>query len=399
MESTNTPPSAAVDLPLAGIRVLECGDTLAAAYAGRLLCDLGADVVKVELPEGDPLRSLGPFVGDIPDRNMSASFAYFAAGKHSVVVSPSGGDPELRRLVTGADVVLRSTRDGADWVPDDLLDERMAADPRLVVVDVSTFGRVGRSAPHAMNDLLALAAGGLLSVNTWSLTDPAAGPLRYRGELASIHAACAAVLSLLAALIERRRSGLGQRVDVSAQAAVSGVLATAMSRYGYTGALPSRHGSRSVAPWGFYRCADGMVLIQCTKGDEYGRLLGLLGDPEWGDMEIFATTADRDANSDVLDVFLGEALSGYPLAEFLRLAVEHRIPAAPIHSAADILAWDHLRARDFLHPVMLSTGVRSAALPVPGRPWRYGGEAPTPRGPSPRLGEAAPGELWADERP
>ncbi|NYJ08688.1 CaiB/BaiF CoA-transferase family protein [Petropleomorpha daqingensis] len=386
MESTGTPAA----LPLAGLRVLECGDTLAAAYAGRLLSDLGAEVVKAERPEGDPLRALGPFVGGIPDADLSVSAAYFHAGKRSVLVTPPD-DGELARLVTRADVVLRSTRDGVDWVPDELL-----ADDRLLVVDVSSFGRIGRPGPHPTDDLLASAAAGLLSVNTWSLSDPTAGPLRYRGELASVHAACAAVLATLGALVERDRSGRGQRIDVSAQAAVSSVLATAMSRYGYTGTLPVRQGTRSVGPWGFYACADGTVLIQCTKDEEYRRLVELLGGPEWGELEIFATMADRDANSDVLDVFLGEALAAYPLEDFLAAAHRARVPAAPVHSGADVLAWDHLQARDSLHPVRVSDASRAAELPVPGPAWRFGGGGPAPRGPAPRLGESPAGSLWDD---
>src|SRR4051794_14522652 len=382
MESTDT-----AALPLAGLRVLECGDTLAVAYAGRLLSDLGADVAKAEPRAGDPLRSLGPFVDGVPDRDLSASAAYFHAGKRSVVIGP--GDPELGRLVRGADAVLRSTRNGADWIADDLL-----TGEGLLVVDLSTFGRVGRPGPHPTDDLLASAAGGLLSVNTWSLSDPDAGPLRYRGELASVHAACAGVLSLLGALVERDRSGRGQRVDVSAQAAVSSVLATAMSRYGYTGTPPVRQGTRSVGPWGFYACADGTVLIQCTKDEEYRRLVELLGSPEWGELEIFATMADRDANSDVLDVFLGEALAPYPLADFLAAAHRARVPAAPVHSGADVLAWDHLRGRDSLHPVRGADGTRSADLPVPGPAWRFGGGGPAARGPAPRLGSHEPGALW-----
>jgi crotonobetainyl-CoA:carnitine CoA-transferase CaiB-like acyl-CoA transferase len=399
MESTD-----AGALPLTGLRVLECGDTLAVGYAGRLLADLGADVVKVEPPEGDPLRALGPFVAGIPNRDLSASAAYFHAGKRSVVIGSggigsggigSGGiappdDPELARLVAAADVVLRSTRDGEDWVPDGLLD-----DGGLLVVDLSTFGRVGRPGPHPTDDLLASAAGGLLAVNTWSVTDPEAGPLRYRGELASVHAACAGVLGLLGALVERDRSGSGQRVDVSAQAAVSSVLATAMSRYGYTGAPPVRQGTRSVGPWGFFACADGTVLIQCTKDEEYRRLVELLGSPEWGELEIFATMADRDANSDVLNMFLGESLATYSLADFLADAHRARVPAAPVHSGADVLAWDHLQARDSLRPVRVGDGVRSAELPVPGPAWRFGGAGAAPRGPAPRLGEASAGELWA----
>lgn len=377
-------------LPLDGLRVLECGDALGVAYAGRQFSDLGADVVKLEPPEGDPLRALGPFVGGIPDRDMSGAFAYFHAGKRSVICAgrPLSGDPVAVDLAARADIVLRATRDGSDWITDSDLQRLTEADGRLVVVDISTYGRQERSDRHPNSDLIACASGGLLSLNASSPGDPAATPLRYKGELSAVHAGSNAVLAALGALFERRRSGVGQWIDVSAQASVASILATAMSRYTYTGVLPVRNGTRSVSPWGFYHCRDGMVLIQCTEDAEFRRLLDIFGNPEWGEMEIFATTAQRESVIDVLDTFVGEALAGMSQREFLDLAFEHRVPAAPIHFARDILDWDHLAHRRFLDPVAVTDGHRRADIPVPGRPWRYRGEDLPGRGPSPRLGEA-----------
>jgi crotonobetainyl-CoA:carnitine CoA-transferase CaiB-like acyl-CoA transferase len=361
---------------------LEGGDTLAAAYAGRLLCDLGADVVKLERTGGDPLRSVGPFVGGVPDRDLSAAFGYFNAGKRSVVIDGPGG---LAAALAGrADVVLRCTRAGDDWLSDGVVAAVSAAHPALVVADISTFGRaatdgaVRTEGPHPMSDLVALAAGGLLSVNASSPTDPAATPLRYRGELASVHAACDAVMAILGALFVRRRLGLGQQIDVSAQAAVASILATGVARYGYTGQVPVRDGTRSVAPWGFFRCSDGIVLIQCTQDQEFRRLVELLGDPEWGGMEIFETTAQREMVTDVLDMYVNEALASFTLAEFEAAASAHRVPAAPIHSATDVLAWDHLAARRFWRPLRMSDGTRQAEVAVPGVAWRYRSARQTP---------------------
>ncbi|MFC5952719.1 CoA transferase [Pseudonocardia lutea] len=384
--------SQSFDHPLAGLRVLEAGDTLAAAYAGRLLADLGAEVVLLEPSQGHPFRTLGPFLQSVPDAERSASFAYFHAGKRSVTAAAD--DPAVRALAARADVLIRSTRDGADWIGDDLVAEIEAARPALVVVDVSTFGRTGRDGPHPTNDLLALAAGGLLSINSTTLRGPDPLPLRYRGELSSVHAACGAVLSLLGALFERRRSGLGQRLDVSLQASVASVLATAMSRYHYTGELPVRQGNRSVGPWGFYPCKDGTVLMQITRDEEFRRLVTMLGDPDWGSLEIFGTTAGRDENADVLDVFVREHLEGFTLGEFLDLAHTHRIAAAPIHGARDILEWDHLAARGSLPPVALG-GAPGESLPAPGRPWRVDGTVPPPRDRAPAHGEAAAESLWS----
>ncbi len=377
-------------LPLAGVRVLECGDALGVAYAGRQFSDLGADVVKVEPPDGDPLRALGPFIGGIPDRDMSGAFAYFHAGKRSVAVAgrPVAGDPLVPDLAGRADVIVRGTRDGSDWISDGDVRRLMAAHPGLIVVDVSTYGRHDPAERHPNSDLIALAAGGLLSLNASDPGDPKAPPLRYKGELSAVHAGSNAVLSTLGALFERARSGVGQWIDVSAQASVAAILATALSRWTYTGVLPVRDGTRSVSPWGFYRCRDGMVLIQCTEDAEFRRLLDIFGNPEWGEMEIFRTTAERSAVVDVLDMLVGEALAGMSQKEFLDRAFEHRVPAAPINFARDILEWDHLAFRRFLDPVTLTDGGRRADIPLPGRPWRYRSEELPGRGPSPRLGDA-----------
>lgn len=376
-------------LPMAGIRVLECGDTLAVAYAGRQMCDLGADVVKTEPPEGDPLRSLGPFVGGIPDRDMSGSYGYFNAGKRSVaLVGRPDADALISDLAGRCDILLRATRDGADWVTDSTVEALSAADPALIVVDLSTFGRQEVSKLHPNSDLIALAAGGLLSLNASDPTDPKAPPLRYKGELSSIHAGANAVLGALGALFERSRSGLGQRIDVSAQASVAAILATALARYTYTGVLPVRDGTRSVSPWGFYRCSDGMVLIQCTEDAEFRRLLDIFGNPDWGDMEIFATTAAREPVTDVLDILVGQEMQKMTQADFLDQAFEHRVPAAPIHFAHDILEWDHLAERHFLDPIEMTNGVRRCQVAVPAVPWRFRGEDLPRRKAPPLLGDA-----------
>jgi crotonobetainyl-CoA:carnitine CoA-transferase CaiB-like acyl-CoA transferase len=376
-----------VETPLAGVRVLEAGDTTALAYAGRLLADLGAEVAVVEGAQGGPLRTLGPFAGGVPDAERSASFAYFHAGKRSVRAADGLAD-----LAARSDVVLRASRDGAQVLADDEIARLVAADPGLVVVDVSTFGRVGTGdGPHGSDDLLALAAGGLLGVNSTTQTGPDPQPLRYRGELSSVHAACASVIAVLGALFERRRSGHGQRIDVSQQAAVASVLATAVSRYAYTGTNPVRQGNRSVGPWGFYELSDGMILMQITRDEEFRRLVHLLGDPDWGAIELFETTAGRDENHDVLDVFVREALSDFTMERFLELAFEHRIAACPIHGARDILGWDHLAARSSLPPARFAGGDQ---VPVPGRPWRFGGAVPPERGPVPVLGSTTAADLW-----
>ena len=164
-------------LPLTGIRAVELGDALAAAYAGRLLADLGADVVKVERPGGDPLRAVGPFADGSPDPEASVPFAYYHAGKRSVLADAA----MIQALTERADVLVRCTATGADWLDDEALARVESVNPGLVTADITTRGR--GAGDRGMSDLLALAAGGLLSLNGEH------GPVRVRGEMASVHAA------------------------------------------------------------------------------------------------------------------------------------------------------------------------------------------------------------------
>ena len=348
-------------LPLAGVRVLECGDAIAAAYAGRLLADLGADVVKVEAAAGDALRAVEPPIG-------AAVHAYLHAGKRTI---EQASGVALSEVAARADVVLRATRAGDDWLDDDALAAAIGRQPGLITVDISTYGRHGRSGPHPCDDLLALAAGGLLSVNATRPCDPTSTPLRYRGELSSVHAGADAVLALLGALAARRVDGHGQRIDVSMQAATAAILATAVPSYTYAGLVAAHDGRRGVAPWGFFACTDGHVLVQITEDEQFRGLCRLLGDPDWAEWEVFATTAQRIEVADVLDPLLAERIAGFTVTGFLDAAAAHGVAAAPINTAADLLAWPHLRERGFFETVTAPGADGPVTFTVPGRPWRY----------------------------
>ena len=373
--------------PLAGVRVLELGDDLAAAYTGRLLADLGADVVKVEPPGGDPLRHRGPYVGG-SDPERSAGFAYFCAGKRSVVADTAA----VAALAAAADVVVQSTAGGERWLPDEALAAAEAANPGLISASISTFGGGGPT-----SDLLALAAGGLLSVNA---TDPdvARGtPLRYRGEFSSIHAACDAALAILGALHARLADGRGQRLDVSAQAATAGILATAMAIWLYTGGLPAKDGVRSVVPWGFFECADGFVLIQVTEDAQWFNLRRIIGEPAWAQPDLFDTTAMRSQLQDVVHSMLAGELTRFTVEELLDACHREGVAAARVQTAADLLAWPHLRARGYFAPIELA-GAPGVAFEAPTPPWRYTGTPRPARRISPALG-AHTAEVLAEWQP
>ncbi len=382
--------------PLAGVRVLELGDTIAAAYAGRLLADLGADVVQVEPPGGDALRHRGPYVGAAhPER--SAAFAYFAAGKRSVVADPSAeeGRATIAALARVADVVVQSTARGDRWLDDEALADAESAAPGLISASISTWGST--VADRSTVDLIALAAGGLLSVNGTNVDASKGTPVRYRGEFSSIHAACDAVLAVLGALHARLVDGRGQRIDVSAQAATASILATAVATWLYAGQLPVRDGARGVVPWGFFECADGFVLLQVTEDPQWFNLRRIIGEPEWAQPDVFDTNAMRSELQDIVHSLLAGELTRFTVEEFLDACQREGVAAARVQDAVDLLAWPHLRARDYFTPIELA-GVPGAAFEAPTPPWRYAGTPRPGRRVSPALG-AHTAEVLADWQP
>ena len=363
--------------------MLEVGDAFAAAYAGRLFVDLGADVVKVEHDHGDPLRRTGPFVD-----GASVPAAYFHAGKRSIDAGVDAST-DLGLLAARADIVVRATNDGVDWLTDRQLDAASHANPGLIVVDISTFGR--QSGDASMSDLLALAASGVLRLNT----DSAGNPLRYRGELASVHVACDGVLAAIATLQARLTDGVGQHIDVSAQAAMAAILLS-LTVFTYTGDKPVFGGIPAIAPWGFFDCADGTMLLMVNEDAQWKGLKKVLGEPEWATVEIFDTNASRRELFETVNALVGAELASWKVDDFVDACGNHNVPASKVHTTADVLDWPQFRERGFFTPLSVGDGDATVLAPsMPWRPARQGRLATARRSPSPGADSGTVLDTWS----
>jgi crotonobetainyl-CoA:carnitine CoA-transferase CaiB-like acyl-CoA transferase len=388
---SETAPGAAGGRPLEGIRVVSCAATVGGGYAARLLADLGADVVSVEPPAGGDLRHRPPYAGGRAEPAASAAGAYFLAGTRSVVVDPArpGDRDRLGALLAAADIVLRT----APELPSDgELATAEAANPGLVVVDVSTFGRTGPLAGLPGGDLMALAESGMLTLIS---TNPADGPLlpiRLRGELTLTFAALHAAIAAVGALHARLRDGLGQRIDVSALEAMVTTTATSLPTVTYAGLVPVAGGARGVCPWGIYDCRDGAFLVQCTEDGQWRALVKLLGDPEWGHLEVFKTTAQRVEQYDLVESLVRDAVKDFTLEDFLTKAHEVGVPACRLHGPADVLAWEQMRVRRSFRDLALAGG---PTLTAPASPIRIRGVEPPPRLDVPAVGSDTDAVDWA----
>lgn len=371
--------------PLAGLRVLEVGGLVSAAYAAKLLADLGADVVKIESPRGDPARRRGPFPGGIEDPNASGLFLYLNTNKRGVVLDLErpAAQGALMALARSADVLVHNvhpTRAAALG----LAYERLAeANDRLVMVSIAPYGPVGPRAGWRATDLVSWCAGGLAALNG-DRTRPDLPPLKAFGHQASYQAGLNAAVAALGSLFGRRRTGHGDHITVSVQECVLNLLELTFEYFPYCGLVASRLGAKPIQPLCFVECRDGWIFLCCVEEHQWRGLVDLMGRPEWADLEIFATRLDRGKNFDALQLFLQDWCREQRVLDLYEAAQARRIPLAPASTMGDLLASPHLRARGFFAELTHPTAGR---VPVPGAPYRLSATPWQLRRPAPVLGE------------
>ena len=378
-----------------GLRVVELADDPAGEFAGKLLADLHADVVKVEPPNGVPSRRIGPYVGGrTDDPDASLNFWSYNTSKRSVVLGATAEELRVRDdLIDTADVLITT------WTPAQLtahdldLDTLLAERPGLVILSVTPFGLSGPWADYHSSDLVALAAGGLL--NLCGYDDHSIPPIRPGGNQGYMVAASFAHCGVLLALIERERSGRGQLVDVSMHEAiaVSGELANPY--WFYPKALVQRQTARHAQPVptqpATFKCADGtwiyFALILSdpkawTAAVDWMSELGLaadLAEEKYADYEF--RQREFAHIQDLIEVFFLVQDS----ATVYREGQRRGLPIGPMLALEDLPGDEHLSAREFFVPVQLPTdGQRSA--PFPGSPYRFTAFTSGPGRP-PLLGE------------
>jgi benzylsuccinate CoA-transferase BbsE subunit len=365
---------------LEGLRVLDLAGPFG-NYAGKLLCDLGADVVLAEPRSGAPTRRTEPLTAD----GESLTFTYQNAGKRSVVAEP--GSATLRELVSGSDVVLGSGAANwpATWGLD--LDALRSAFPRLVIVSVTPFGLTGPYAAWEGTDIVCLALGGLLALGGYG--DGA--PLQAAGEQALHSAQLFGAVGAMLAVLHAENTGEGQLVDTSAQETVSMALEHAIQYYDLEGTVRGRQiGRQRGAGAGLFECADGWVYLFVggiasgrfwTRFTEWMCDEGVpgaegLAEPRWLDR---AYVESAEAKERFATLFEGYAASR--AKEELYAAGQARgIPIAPVRSMSEVAASPQLAHRDYFRDVLTPSGRPVSAPGAPYRlsrtPWRVAGAAP-----------------------
>ena len=331
--------------PLAGIRVIDLAG-LPAAYGTMLLAGLGADVVKVEPPEGDPLRHQAPFLERAEPPENSLWFAYLGQGKRSVVVRDDG---ELERLLAGADAVVDSS-------PPVLHAELRARHPELVWVAITPYGLDGPYRDRPGTNLTGWASSGVLYVTGFPDRPPVVpgGPVQMAYQLTALHAAGALLLALRA----RRQdpAGRGQVVDISVQECCLAMAPeTGLPLFLDDRVHRDRPGNRRsvTRPFGLYPCKDGHVSFLVLGPAHWHAMAGWIHEVTGNEgilEDIFVDIAMRAEATEFIDEATEELCSGFTKLELFTEAQQRGIPCTPVNTVADLRADPHLEAVAYFEP-------------------------------------------------
>jgi succinyl-CoA---D-citramalate CoA-transferase len=345
--------------PLSGLRVLELGSLIAGPFAGQLLGDYGAEVIKIEAPAGDPLRRWG-----VLQAGESLWWTSIARNKRSVVVdlATEAGIDVVRRLALAADIVVQNFHPGQleRW---GLRYEDLSVDnPGLIMVHVSGYGRTGPRAADAGFGSIGEAMGGIRHT-----TGPADGPSSRTGiSLGDSLAAMFAVIGALAAVHERAASGRGQEVDVALYEAVAALMESSLADAEVAGVVRARSGGilPGVAPSNAYPTADGAeVLIAANADGVFARLCQAMDHRDLVDDPRFTTHQARGDNAAVLDELIARWTGPRSSDDVLASMTEYRVPCGRVYTALDALQDEQYQAREMILRLLSASG---QSIPMPG---------------------------------
>jgi crotonobetainyl-CoA:carnitine CoA-transferase CaiB-like acyl-CoA transferase len=366
--------------PLAGVRVVELARILAGPWAGQTLADLGAEVIKVEAPEGDDTRRWGPPFWDRDGQPVAAYFHAANRGKRSVVAdfATPEGQAKVRALIAGADVVIENFKVGglAKFGLD--YPSLKAEFPGLIWCSITGFGQDGPYAHRPGYDYIIQGMSGLMSI-----TGPADGPPHRVGvAVADLFTGVYAATAILAALHARGRTGRGAHLDLSLLDCAVAVMANQAMNYFASGRAPVRTGNHhpNLAPYQVFEAADGHVIIAVGNDAQFRRLCALLGRPELAEDPRFADNAGRVQRRAELEAALTEATRGRSKAALLAACEAEGVPAGPINTLDEVFADPQVIARGMRLDLGDTVGLRS--------PFVIDGVRCAAERPAPVLGEA-----------
>ncbi|MFZ8912525.1 MAG: CaiB/BaiF CoA transferase family protein, partial [Burkholderiaceae bacterium] len=362
----NSKPSSS-SRPLEGLRVLEFGQIAAGPFAGSLLADLGADVVKVERPDGGDGMRVWPPINKTSQGSYSENFASVNRNKRSITADMKSAKDlaHLKALAAKADILLENFRPG---VLDRLglgYEALASLNPGLIYCSISGYGQEGPYAEKGAFDVTVQAMSGLMSVTG----EEGAPPVKAGVPVGDFGAGLYAVVCILAAVHKRHATGLGARIDCSMLGSLLGMAALQTSEFFGTGQVPKRLGSAHPrnAPYKAFKASDDYFVIAAGNDKLWQTVCELVGLPELAEAPDFKTQLDRARNQAKMNSHLDPVFVQKSASEWLVLFDKAGVPCAPINNYADILSDPHVKAMQWVQPIDLPNGATTQTVAFPMR--------------------------------
>ncbi len=337
---------------LCGLKVLDLSRILAGPSATQLFADLGADVVKVENPDGgDDTRRWGPPFSRLTD-GQRGDATYFSAcnrNKRSVTVdfSCESGASLLRDLSAKADILVENFRPGGLQKYGLDYTSIVAVNPGIIYCSITGFGQTGPYASRPGYDFLIQGMGGLMSITGQPDGTPGAGPVKVGVAVCDLFTGLYVANAALAALAYRTRTGKGQHIDCALLDSQIAMLANQSASWLNAEFCPTRMGNNhpSVAPYTVYEAADGFVIVACGNEKQFARLTATLGVPHLAKKADFMSNESRIKNREALDIELGKAIAAFDRATLISMLEEAGVSCGPINDISEVFDDPHVQAR------------------------------------------------------
>ena len=359
---------------LSHLRVLDLSRVLAGPWAGQILADLGADVIKVERPgSGDDTRAWGPpFLKDALGENTSESAYYLCANRNKRSVTIDFTQPEGQRLVrelaAKSDIVIENFKVGGLAAYGLDYSSLKAVNPKLVYCSITGFGQTGPYAKRAGYDFMIQGLGGLMSLTGRPEGEDGAGPMKVGVALTDILTGLYSTVAILAALAHRDQQGIGQHIDMALLDVQVACLANQAMNYLTTGTPPRRLGNAhpNIVPYQDFPTADGNFILTVGNDGQFRRFAEVAGQPQWADDPRFATNKQRVAHRAELVVLIRQATVFKTTAEWVSQLEAAGVPCGPINDLAQMFQDPQVLARELAvslaHP--LAGEVPQVASPI-----------------------------------
>jgi crotonobetainyl-CoA:carnitine CoA-transferase CaiB-like acyl-CoA transferase len=348
--------------PLSHIKVLDLSRVMAGPWAGQLLADMGADVIKVERPgAGDDTRGWGPPFLKAKDGSETRESGYYLAvnrGKRSLTLSieKPEGQAIVKQLAADADILLENFKFGT--LPRYGLgyDDLKAINPRLIYCSITGFGQDGPYAPKVAYDFLIQAMGGLMSITGEADGRPGGGPQKVGIPILDLMTGMYGAVSVLAALANREQTGRGDFIDLAMLDVQTAVLSNQAMNYLLSGRTPQRQGNRhpNIMPQDVFQCADGAVVLAVGNDGQYAKMCQALKRPELATDARYAKNADRVRHKGELMPLIAQIFGTWKRADLLEAMEQVGVPCGPINSIHEVFEDAQVKHRgmkfDMPHP-------------------------------------------------